>query len=44
MVHTYDDHTGGVNSVRFTPDGTCVVSASKDNSIKVFDIRSHKLI
>lgn len=44
MVHTYDDHTAGVNSVKFTPDGTCLASASSDKSIKIFDIRCHKLI
>lgn len=44
LVHTYDDHTNGVNAVRFTPDGTCVASASKDSTIKIFDVRSHKLI
>ena len=25
-IHTFYDHTGFVNSVRFHPDGTCIAS------------------
>ena len=34
----------GVNSVRFHPDGTCMASGSQDHTIKIWDIRSSKLI
>jgi len=30
--------------VRFHPDGTCVAACSEDNSIKIWDIRSQRLI
>lgn len=34
----------GVNSVKFHPDGTCVASGSQDKNIKIFDIRSNRLL
>jgi centriolar protein POC1 len=37
-------HTDAVNSVKFHPDGTCVASGSNDTSIKIWDIRSNRLI
>ena len=33
-----------VSSVAFHPTGTIIASASTDKSIKLFDIRTHKLI
>ena len=33
-----------VTSVAFHPAGTIIASASTDRSIKLFDIRTHKLI
>jgi centriolar protein POC1 len=33
-----------VTSVAFHPSGTIIASASTDKSIKLFDIRTHKLI
>jgi centriolar protein POC1 len=33
-----------ITSVAFHPSGTLVASASTDKSIKLFDIRTHKLI
>ncbi len=33
-----------VSSVCFHPSGTLIASASTDRSIKVFDIRTHKLL
>lgn len=33
-----------ISSVAFHPAGTIVASASTDKSIKLFDIRTHKLI
>jgi len=33
-----------VNNVRFHPDGTCIASCSHDKKIKIFDIRSQRLI
>jgi len=34
-IHTFYDHTGFVNTVRFHPDGTCIASGSNDKKIKV---------
>lgn len=33
-----------MNSVRFHPDGTCVASGSSDKTVKIWDIRSQRLI
>ena len=33
-----------VNAVRWSPDGTCVASCSNDKKIKIFDIRSGRII
>ena len=44
MIHSYADHEGEINAVRFHPDGTCIASASADKTIKVWDIRSQRLI
>lgn len=32
------------NHVDFHPSGTCIAAASTDNSVKVWDIRSHKML
>jgi WD40 repeat protein len=31
------DHTGGLNSARFSPDGSRVVTGSLDGTVKVWD-------
>lgn len=33
-----------VNAVEFHPDGTCIASASADQTIKVWDIRTNRLL
>ena len=33
-----------INSVKFHPDGTCLASACNEKEIKIFDVRSKKLI
>ena len=43
-VTTYIDHLQPVNAVRWSPDGTCVASCSNDKKIKIFDIRSGRII
>jgi len=37
-------HSRGVNSVAITPDGKYIVSGSEDKNIKLWDIKSGKLI
>jgi centriolar protein POC1 len=33
-----------VSDVKFHPDGTCLASCGSDKKIKVFDVRSHRLL
>ena len=35
-------HTGGVNSVCFSPDGRYILSGSSDNLIKLWDVETGK--
>ncbi|ETO34378.1 G-protein beta WD-40 repeats containing protein, partial [Reticulomyxa filosa] len=40
LSKVFQGHLHGVNSVRFSPDGTKVVSSSYDETIKIWDVRS----
>ena len=40
MLRTLAGHTGGVNAVAVTPDGRRAVSASGDQTLKVWDLES----
>ena len=45
MVARIDEaHGDPVSCVRFTPDENYLVSTSKDDCLKVWDIRTHKLV
>lgn len=35
VIRFYEGHGGGVNTVLFHPDGTCIASGSTDGSLKV---------
>lgn len=35
VIRSYEGHGGGVNTVLFHPDGTCIASGSTDGSLKV---------
>ena len=43
-IGVYQDHSAGVNSVAFHPDGTCVAAGSADMTIKLWDLRSNTLL
>jgi WD40 repeat protein/serine/threonine protein kinase len=37
-VHTFRGHLNGIHGLAFSPDGTFLVSASKDHTVKVWDL------
>jgi len=37
-------HVSYVNHVAFHPSGTCIAAASTDSTVKVWDIRTNKLL
>ncbi|MEA5578843.1 WD40 repeat domain-containing protein, partial [Anabaena sp. UHCC 0451] len=37
-------HTGSVNSVAFSPDGSMVVSGSSDNTVRLWDVETGEAI
>ena len=40
QVRTFEGHTEELRSVSFTPDGTRVISASKDKLVKIWDLET----
>jgi centriolar protein POC1 len=44
IIHTFIDHLSSVNTVKFSPDGTCISSGSEDKKVKVYDVRSGRVI
>lgn len=40
----FDGHQDSVQSAEFTPDGTMIISASHDNTVKLWDIENTKAI
>lgn len=43
LMHDFEDlHSGQVTSVEFSKDGTHIVTCSRDNTVKIVDIRTYK--
>ena len=40
FVHEIESHTNYVRAVRFTPDGTKLISGDKDGTMRVFEVDS----
>ena len=43
-LYSFADHDGIINSVKFHPDGTCLATGSHERKIKIFDVRSKRLL
>jgi len=44
ILHFEDAHADPVSCVKFTPDENYIVSISKDDTLKVWDVRQRKLL
>jgi WD repeat-containing protein 61 len=43
-IHKFDAHAMPARSVVFSPEGSCVFSASDDHQVNIFDVRSRNLV
>ena len=42
LIITLNEHSGNVNSIAFSPDGTLLASASDDSTIKLWHVTEPK--
>lgn len=43
-VHTLQGHAGSVNSVKFSPDGTRILSGSEDGTMRMWDVNACQFV
>ena len=43
-IHTFEEHKDSVFSVAVSPDGKYVISGSKDETVKVWELATGKLV
>src|SRR6218665_1032887 len=43
LINTLTGHSGAVNSIAVSPDGDCLVSGGKDETIRIWDLKSGQL-
>lgn len=41
VIRRFQGHTQRVNSIKFNPDGTLLMSGSYDKTVQIWDLRSH---
>jgi WD40 repeat protein len=44
VLEELNGHTGGVNSLAFSPDGKMLVSAGRDNTLRTWEVKTGRLI
>ena len=44
LLHILEGHAAGINAIALTPDGTRLVSASDDRTLKVWDLQTGSLL
>jgi WD40 repeat protein len=44
LIRKFEGHTGSVTSVAVTPDGQCAISASRDSTLKVWNLDTGEII
>ncbi|KAK3841504.1 MAG: WD40-repeat-containing domain protein [Linnemannia gamsii] len=38
VVYTLSGHTGAITGIRLSPDGTCLLSSSRDNTVRIWNL------
>lgn len=44
LLHTFEGHVGAITSLAFDPHGEILASGSKDRTVKLWEVKSGKLL